>query len=470
MLGFLLRLLARLPFLFVAGRMYGADTLGRFAYAILVIEFASQLATFGLKRGLAQRLSSSDEPPTHIVWDGLLIAGIAAACAATFLGMLPQLMFPNSAMNGREYLLPLSIFALSWSEIALAALAYRHDVAAAVRARAVIEPWTISIAAFALYFYSPRDGLILSYALSTMAALVASIVPFIRSYGLPHGWRPEIRPLIAVARRNMPLAAADAIEWATRNVDRAILGLFFPPSVVGIYWVAQQIVTLPQKLKTSFDPILGPVITQNLAAGNLPAVAAQVRQVGFWILAAQLGIALTLSISGKAVMGLVGPAFVGGTGALIVLLAAEVVAATAAVSESALVYVARHRNLMISATVITIQIGLSFGLIFVARRFALPQPVQAVGPAFALMIALGLGAIAKSRLLARLLDAPVSGWRWALAWGAGAAIAIGAIAVRLPEWSELVFGVPAVLGAYCWIIWRRGFSAEDRVLFRKKPV
>ena len=37
-------------------------------------------------------------------------------------------------------------------------------------------------------------------------------------------------------------------------------------------------------------------------------------------------------------MGLVGPEFVGGTAALAFLLAAEVVAATAAVSEAALIY------------------------------------------------------------------------------------------------------------------------------------
>ena len=41
--GFVLRLIARLPFLFIAGRMYGPDALGRFAYAILVIEFAFKI-------------------------------------------------------------------------------------------------------------------------------------------------------------------------------------------------------------------------------------------------------------------------------------------------------------------------------------------------------------------------------------------------------------------------------------------
>ncbi|AGH50068.1 MULTISPECIES: lipopolysaccharide biosynthesis protein [Sphingomonadales] len=464
--GFLLRLVARIPFLFIAGRLYGPTELGRFALAILVLEFAAQLATLGLKRGLAQQLSRNERPHVHIVWDALLIAGCASAIAAAILAALPQLMFPNSKINGLEQLMPLIIFAIAWSDVSLAALAYRHNVAATVRARAIIEPWTISIAAFGFYFYSQRDGLILAYALSMVAALAASLYPFIRAYGLPRGWHPEPRPLFAIARRNMPLAAADAIEWGTRNVDRFILGLFFPPATVGIYWVAQQIVTLPQKLKTSFDPILGPVITQNLEAGNKAAVAAQVRQVGFWIIAAQAGIALSLSIPGEAVMGLAGPEFVGGTAALAFLLLAEVVAATAVVSESALIYIARHRNLMISLATISLQVALSFAFILGARALGLPLAVQAVGPAVALPVALGFASIAKARLLSKLLGAPVSGWRWALIWAAAAAAVVGFIAIQVPEWLELTVGVPLILLSYGLVIWYKGFTPEDRVLFK----
>lgn len=466
--GFLLRLLARIPFLFIAGRLYGPDALGRFAYAILVIEFAAQLATLGLKRGLAQQLATADRPHVCVVWDGLLVAGIASALAAGLLISVPQLMFPNSQLNGLDRLLPLTIFALAWSDVALAACAYKLNVAATVRARAVIEPWTISIAAFALHFYSTRDGLILAYVLSLIAALVASLVPMIRTYGLPRGWSPKPAALFRIARRNAPLAAADAIEWATRNVDRAILGLFFAPSVVGIYWVAQQIVTLPQKLKTSFDPILGPVITQNLQKGDRAAVAEQVRQVGFWIIAAQAGIALALTIPGEAIMGLAGPQFVSGTGALAFLMVAEVVAATAVVAESALVYVARHRNMMISLATIILQIALSFALIFGLRAAQMPVQIQALGPAMALPVALGFAAVLKARLLSRLLEAPVSPWRWALVWAAAAATVVGYVATSVPEWLELAVGVPAILLSYGWLIWRKGFTAADRILFKRK--
>ncbi len=468
--GFILRLLARLPFLFIAGRIYGAEALGRFAYAVLIVEFAAQLATLGLKRGLAQQLAHThDKPHVCVVWDALIVAAIGSAFAMGLLMLFPQAMFPNSRITGLEWLLPVTIIALAWSDIMLAALAYRHDVGATVRARAVVEPWTISIAAFAWSFISTRDGLIIAYVLSMVGALGASIVPFLKNYGFPREWSPDPATLWRMAHRNLPVAAADAVEWGSRRVDLAILGLFASPAVVGIYYVAQNVASLPAKLKTSFDPILGPVIARNIAAGNRSAVARQVRQVGFWVIAAQSAVALALGIPGEAVMGLVGPDFVAGTAALAFLLAAEVVAATAAVSESALIYCARARNMLISLAMISLQAVLTVALIVAMQREGWRPMVQATGPAVALLLALGFAAIVKSRLLHRLLDARVSGWRWALIWASAAGIAVGYFFTLLPpslEWLELVGGIPAILIAFGLVIWTKGFGPEDRELFR----
>ena len=220
-----------------------------------------------------------------------------------------------------------------------------------------------------------------------------------------------------MARRNLPLAAADAVEWGSRRLDIAVLGLFFSPAIVGIYYVAQNVASLPSKLKTSFDPILGPVIARNVAKGDKAAVARQVRQVGFWVIAAQLGVALALGIPGEGVMGLVGPAFVAGTGALAILLAAEVVAAMAAVSESALIYVARHRNMLLSLAMIVLQAVLSVALILVMRELDLSLTWQATGRRWALLLALAFAAVAKSRLL--VPTARATGVGLALAAGVG---------------------------------------------------
>lgn len=466
--GFLLRLAARVPFLFIAGRLYGADDLGRFASALVVIELCGLIATLGLKRGLAKSLSDGERHPASIVVDALLASLLASGILAGLLLCFPAPMFPSGIYTRFDLLLPLAIVPLAVTDVALSALAYRYNVKATVQARAVVEPWTLSIAAAAFWFVVPDGGMSLAYILSNFAAAAAALVPLWRSYGPPVEWRPQPERLLHVLQTYYPLAVADVVEWGSRRLDIAILGLFASPSAVGIYWAAQQVASLPQKLKTSFEPILGPVITRNLKERNFAAIAAQVSQVGFWIIAAQAGIALALGIPGEGVMGLIGPAFVGGTGALAFLLAAEVVAASAVVSEAALVYMARMKNLIISLATIALQAGLTVAGMMLVEKLGYGQLFRAAAAAAALMLALGIASLVKSQLLSGILGHRLHCWRWTLIWAAAPAILIGWTATRyLPEWAELAFGVPGVLGAYCWMIWRYGFGPDDRVLFRK---
>ena len=470
--GFALRLLARIPFLFIAGRLYGPALVGRFAIAVVVVELAALLATLGLKRGLAQALSLGERPAAWIVWDALAVAFLVSMVATTILVAFPQAMYPNSAITGLDRWLPCIIVASAWSDVSLAALAYRRDVQATVNARAIVEPWTISIAAWLFSFATIKDGLVLSYVASMVAALVASLVPFVRAYGLPRGWTPSLGPLYRLASANAPLAGADALEWGSRNVDRFILGVMFAPKVVGIYYMAQQVASLPQKLKTSFDPILGPVVTEALARGDRAAVAQQVRQVAFWIIAAQGCLALMGSIPGEAVMGIVGPQFVAGTAAMAFLLVAEVLASTGAVSETALVYIARHRNLLISAVMLVVQVGLSVGLILAMRRLRWPVTWQAAAPAVALMTSVAATSVIKAGVLGRLLATSVSPLRWPLVGAIGAAAVVGAMFTALParlEWVELVVGEPAIAATYLFILWRFAFGPADRALFGSMP-
>ena len=425
--GFVLRLAARLPFLFIAGRIYGAAELGRFAYAVLTVEFAAQLAALGLRRGLAQLLANAKKPQAWIVADALLVAACGSAVGMAILIIFPKAMYPTTQVHGMDHLLAITVIAIAWTDIALAALAFQDDVASTVRARSIVEPWTISIVAFIWSYISIDDGLIISYVFSMVAALVAALIPLIRCYGLPRGWKPDLATAFGTAWRNVPVAAADAVEWASRRIDLAVLGAFMPASFVGIYYVAQQVATLPAKLKTSFEPVLGPAIARRIAAGDRTAVARQVRQVTYWIIAAQLGIALALGIPGRAVMALVGSGFTGGTAMLGFLLAAEVIAASAFVCEAALIYVARKRNMVLSLVMLALEAGLAATLILLMRDEGLPEAYQATGPAIGLCAALAFASITKSRLLRSQLGERVSGWRWDLAWATAAGVLVGAI-------------------------------------------
>jgi hypothetical protein len=198
-----------------------------------------------------------------------------------------------------------------------------------------------------------------------------------------------------------------------------------------------------------------------------PGIAKQVRQVTYWIIAAQIGIALALGVPGRAVMGLVGSDFTGGTAMLGFLLAAEVIAATAVVSEAALIYVARKRNMLISFVMLTLEAGLAAALILIMKDEGLPLAFQATGPAIALCVALAFASIAKSWLLKKMLRAPVGAWRWDLAWATASGVIAGAfVRFVIPEGWQLLLGVPLILVAFFAVLWTKGFKPEDRELFR----
>ncbi|MBN8500222.1 MAG: oligosaccharide flippase family protein [Sphingomonadales bacterium] len=467
-LGFVLRLGGTAPFLFIAGRFYGVEALGRYASALVIVELVSQLCVLGQRRGLAQRLSEDHRDPGHVIADGLMLTFLLSVAAAAALYTVPAPMFPSGEYTWWDRMLPVALVFNALTDVALAALAYRYNVAATVRARSLVEPWTQTLAAIAFLWLIPAAGLALSFILAKLAAVAVAFWPLIRAFGLPHGWRPSLSRMTNLAWISAPLAGADLIEWGTRKLDIALLGFFTSPVAVGVYFAAQQVASLPQKLKTSFEPILGPVITRNLKERNFSAIAAQVNQVGFWIIAAQIGVALALAIPGEAVMGLLGPQFVGGTGALTFLLAAEVMAATAVVSEAALVYTARHRNLWLSLVTIALQAAFTVAGIMLVRHYGLSDKFAAAAAACALMLALAFSSLAKGWLLSRLLQQPVNPFRWPLVWAAAPAVLIGWVVTRfLPVWAELAIGIPAIILAYGYVIWHKGFGPEDRILFRK---
>ncbi len=458
--GFLLRLGARLPFLVLAARLYGAGELGRFAYASMVVEFVAAIAVIGLKRGIAAEMAHDDQPQTHALADALLLSLLLSCVGVAVLLLLPGLMFPAGVSVGGQRWLALIVPAVALSDVALAGLAFRHRIDAAVRARSLIEPWVLTIAATVLAFTTLKeDGLLLAYALSMAAAVVASLWPAYRLFGLPQGWRPSIARMQAIAVRNLPLAGADLVEWATRRLDVFLLGRFADAQVVGVYYVAQQVATLAGKIRVSFDPILAPMLSVALKAGRPDEAARHVRQVGFWVLAFQIPVVLALGLPGEGVLGLFGPEFAGGALVMALLLTAELAAATSSIPEMGLIFARPKANLLIAALGLALQGVLSLALI---------PWLGDVGAAAALLLALAIAGIARQWLLGRALGAPVGFWRWSLLAAGAACFAFGYAARALPELPEMLVTIPGTLLLFGVLIWRWGFGPEDRALFSRR--
>jgi O-antigen/teichoic acid export membrane protein len=459
-LGFLLRLLARFPFLLLAARLYGAEDLGRFAYATMVVEVVAALATLGLKRGLAGELARGDAQPAHVLADALLLTLLAALLGTALLLLAPQLLFPGGPRHPAEALLALIVPAIVLADISLSGLAFHHRIGPAVRARSIVEPWVLTIAAAALAFTPWRgDGLLLAYALSLVAAALASAIPAARQFGRPRGWSPSLGRMRAMAARNLPLAGADLVDWSTRRLDIFLLGRFASAEVVGLYYVAQQVASLAGKIRVSFDPILAPMLSTALKAGRPHDAARHLQQVGFWVLAFQLPVVLALGLPAEGVLGLFGPAFAAGAAVLALLLVAELAAASSSLAEMGLIFAKPRANLLIAAAGLALQVALSLWLV---PRFG------GEGAAAALLVTLIAVAIVRQLLLGRVLGAAVGFWRWSLLIAGALAFALGFAARALPELPQMLVTIPGVLIVFGATIWRFGFGAEDRALFRAR--
>jgi hypothetical protein len=47
-------------------------------------------------------------------------------------------------------------------------------------------------------------------------------------------------------------------------------------------------------------------------------------------------------------------------------------------------------------------------------------------------------------------------------------VIVGELAILLVEWAELLFGIPAILIAFGYVLWTRGFGPDDRELFKMR--
>ena len=120
-LGFVLRLLGGIPFLFVGFRLYGVDEMGRFAAAFVVIELFALVCALGEKRGLAQRLTEGDEDaetsPVNLVFDGMLTSLVFSVAACALLIAFPWIIFPSGTNSDYDMWMVAAIPAFALTEV-----------------------------------------------------------------------------------------------------------------------------------------------------------------------------------------------------------------------------------------------------------------------------------------------------------------------------------------------------------------
>ena len=274
--GFAVRLGARLLFLFVAGRLFGAVLFGAYVIALAVVEAAVTIAGLGTKRLLFQWLdegeASGGRPPVHLVLDAAMLVTIAGSLLAGLV-MGGVLLLPGSMLSANSstaiFLLAPTIVGQVLLDIFLSATRWKHVIRYEVIGRSVVQAYAGVIAAIAAYYAGlPALGLLISYWAGTLAALAYALIGVrrcfggfnLRAYRVRLGWLAARVPAIAIN------SVTDFVDGLYTRLDLYLVGILLGEGPAGIYGMARQVSIPIRQVRQSFDGLLIPVVTRTLSA------------------------------------------------------------------------------------------------------------------------------------------------------------------------------------------------------------
>lgn len=247
---------------------------------------------------------------------------------------------------------------------------------------------------------------------------------------------------------------------ALRRLDLFVLSFFVGAEGVGLYYMAQQVVTVPHKIGAMFEPMLSPVIASLHNQRKNSQIRDNLISVCRWVFTVQFAITIPLIVFAGPVMGIFGPEFTAGSLVLILILLAELLDGSFLNVETAIVY----KKPKIPPTLLIIVIAIEVVLISVLSAF---WGVQ--GAAFGYLITMALLTILRFVMLKKHLDISVLSFQYlhpliaGTLMGAAMVLSIHFTPNYLPF--QIAFVVICLAG-YVFYSKRYALTKSDRVLWR----
>ncbi len=389
--GFIARLGARLPFLFVVALLYGKEIFGSYLFAVTIVETLTAIILFGFKRSLFQFLNDDLH---HRNMAGVYNTVLTAMLVCIIIGaviMIPIYLwqdflfrfFPDEMAAGVFILLPAALL-YALAEILLTATRAARKMRYEVTAKSIIEPYVLLIFSTGLFFlHYVETGLFIAYWIMNISIFVYAIHAFGKIYPKdvrnPGGisWHK----IKSMAEFSAPTAAYDLIGVLILRIDIYFLAAIVSPAALGIYGIALQVVTIVKKVRQSFDPILEPVISHSLHRTSLPAVSAELSRVSYWIFSIQALIFTLLIFYGDGLLGLFDVSGYDATLTMLILIAAIMVQGSFGLGELVFLYKKPAVNPILSLVILGLHASLCY---YLSVKFGI------LGAAISLLVSYGI--------------------------------------------------------------------------------
>lgn len=476
-LGFVARLGSRVPFLVIAGRLYGEALFGTYTFVTTVAETVAAISMFGMKRSLFKFMSEAQDEGRPL--EGPIAHGVALAL---ILGMAFTLAVGGGAgVLARAFDMPgsadallavaVSIPMIVLSDILLVAIRYTRQMRFEAYARSLVEPVTLTVAVLVFHLLGVREqGLVWGYVASLVLAAAATAWFFVRIFPVGECLRAPLRRdrLRALVDFSAPTAGYELLDILFKRMDVLLVSYYLAPAAVGVYGMAREISTVTKKIRGGFDRILPAVLSESMTAANFRRAEDQLARVSRWILTAEAAVILVFVFYGADVLALVGGSASGGSGGeeavfaagatvLVLLMAGDAIRGALGFSELPFVYLRPTANVVFGAA--TLLVGAAGHVLLIPR-------LGPEGAAFSILVTMAL--INGARVLANrryfgLVMIRASFLKPVLAALPPAAALVGLEALW-PDagWVTVAAGVPVLLGGYGVTLYLLGLEPGDR--------
>lgn len=466
--GYLARLGSRVPFMFLAGLLYGEALFGAYTFALTVVETAAALATLGIKRSLYKFISEENAREGAAyrsiaagVGLALTIALVVGGIVALVAGALARAFGLESAA-ATLLIMSAAIPMIAASEILLVVIRSTRQMRFDLYARSLAEPITQTVVLVLAYLAGlVETGLPIAYMASLGIAAALSAFFFLRLFSIRRllSARPRWSEVREIITFSAPTAGFDLLVTLAERVDVLLVSYLLPASSVGIYGMARQFATPTKKIRMGFDRILQPVVSDSLADGDRDSAAHQIALVGRWILVVEVAVVLFFLFWGDDLLGLMQGRFASGAAALVLLVTADLIHGTLGVSELPFVYLRPIVNPIIGVIMLVLALVLNAVLIPLLG-------LAGAGLATVLTVAAVNGIrVALNRRLFGIRTISPSVWK-PLAAAIPAALAVLAVqwlgVESLPI--RMTLGIPVLVTTYLAALYALGLETDDRDL------
>jgi O-antigen/teichoic acid export membrane protein len=368
--GLALRLCARVVFMFVAARLFGAAVFGAYSLAVATVELAVAVSGLGMKRYLFKLLEDRGERmPGHVVIDSIVLVTLTGL-------MLGGVIALAAALTPTSLLAPQTAAAMLWAapmvagqalvDLLGAATRWKHVMRYAVVSRSLVEPYVGTAGAVVAYVLGfGVSGLLIGYAAGTLAALAYTALGTRLCYGGLglRSYRPRASRLIGTLREAGMPTATDTASALFYRIDLYLVGAFLGEAPAGIYAMARQFRTPIRQTRQAFDSLLTPIVAKTLNADGPAATAHAIASATRMILAIQLAMVLALVAVGEPVLRWFGPEFAAGYTATVVLGLAETIQGAFSITDLLLLYLRARLAMAVTLAMSVVNFATSVPLI-----------------------------------------------------------------------------------------------------------